>query len=103
MLEKLVHCCNFYLIGSIKNSEKIGGIYLNFSKVANILAEIIDVDYDDITPETELTVENGIVPINVARLVMECEKKFKITIQDEDVHSFKYVNDILEYIDNIQS
>ncbi len=78
-------------------------ISLVFQKVANILAEIIDVDYEDITPETELASEYGIKPVDVAKLVIECEKKFKITIHDEDVHSFRHVNDIAEYINRIKS
>jgi acyl carrier protein len=71
--------------------------------VAKILAEIIELDYEDITPETELTIDNGIEAVNIAKLVIECEKKFHITIHDENVHNFKCVNDIVEYIKRIQS
>lgn len=74
-----------------------------FQKVAKILAEIIEVDCEDITLETELTNENGIKAVDVAKLVIECEKKFKITIHDEDVHNFRCVNDMVEYIKKIQS
>jgi len=76
---------------------------LVFEKVAKILADIIEIDCEDITPETELTSEYGIKSVDVARLVIECEKKFKIIIHDEDVHSFRCVNDIAEYIKKIQS
>jgi len=76
---------------------------LVFQKVARILAEIIEVDSEDITPETELTKEYGIKAVDVAKLVIECEKKFKITIYDEDVHRFHSVNDLVEYIKKIQS
>ena len=74
-----------------------------FQKVAKILTEIIGIDDEDITNETELTSEYGIKPIDVAKLVIECEKKFNITIHDEDVHNFRCVNDIVEYIKRIQS
>lgn len=74
-----------------------------YQKIAKILAEIIDVDYEDITLETELTTECGIEAVNVAKLVIQCEKHFKITIHDEDVHTFKCVNDIAEYIERIRS
>ena len=74
-----------------------------FQKAAKILAEIIGVDYEDITPETELTIDYGIARIDVAKLIIECEKKFKITIYDEDVHGFKCVGDIAEYIDKLLS
>jgi acyl carrier protein len=39
----------------------------------------------------------------VARLVIQCEKYFKINIHDEDVHTFKCVKDIVEYIENLLS
>lgn len=74
-----------------------------YKKIAKILAEIMDVDYEDITQETELTTEYGIEAVNIARLVIQCEKQFKITIHDEDVYTFKYVRDIVEYIETMLS
>lgn len=74
-----------------------------FQKVAEILSEIVEIDEEEITPETELTADNGIEAISIAKLVILCEKKFGITIHDEDVHSFKCVNDIVKYIEKAQS
>lgn len=74
-----------------------------YKRLVKILSEIIGIDYEDITPETELTIQNGIQAIDVAKLVIECEKNFKVTIHDEDVHTFKRVNDIVEYIERIKS
>jgi acyl carrier protein len=71
--------------------------------LSRILEEIIDIDSQDITLETELTVESGIKAIDIARLVIECEKRFKLTIHDEDVHTFRCVNDLVEYINEIKS
>lgn len=73
-------------------------MHLVFKKVAKILSEIIQISCEDIIPETELTADYGIGAVNVAKLVIECEKKFDITIHDEDVHNFRCVNDIVEYI-----
>lgn len=72
-------------------------------KVAKILAEIIEVDWEEITPETDFINEYDLKAVDVAKLVIECEKKFKIIIHDEDVHTFRAVNDIVEYIKRIQS
>ncbi len=74
-----------------------------YKKIAKMLAEIIDADYEDITQETELTTEYGIEAVNVAKLVIQCEKYLKIIIHDEDVHNFKRVKDIAEYIEEILS
>jgi len=76
---------------------------LLYAKVTKILAEIIGVDDEDIRPETELTPEYGIDPIDISKLVIECEKKFKITIHDEDVHGFKDVKDLVQYIKKAQT
>lgn len=72
-----------------------------FQKTAKILAEILDIEDEEIKPETQLTNENGITALNIAKLVIGCEKKFKITIYDEDVHAFRCVNDIVKYIEKI--
>ena len=74
-----------------------------FRKVAEILAEILEVDCEMITKETALTAEYGIKAIDVAKLVIECEKKFKITILDEEVHRLRNVDDLVEYIKRVQS
>lgn len=74
-----------------------------FQKLSKILEEFIDIDSEDITLETELTVESGIKAVDIARLVIECEKQFKLTINDEDVHAFRCVNDLVEYINEIKS
>lgn len=71
-----------------------------FSKVATILAEILDIDEDEITSDMELTPEFEIEKIHIAKLVIECEKKFKISIYDEKVHRFHTVGDIVKYIED---
>lgn len=74
-----------------------------YKKLVKIISEIIGSDDEDITPETELTIDNGIEAIDIAKIVIECEQCFKITIHDEDVHTFKKVSDIAEYIKKIKS
>ena len=67
-------------------------------QIAHILGEILGIDEEDITGETGLTPEYGIEPIDIARLVIECEKAFAIIIHDEDVHSLHKVRDVADYI-----
>ncbi|MGI1659207.1 MAG: acyl carrier protein [Desulfitobacterium sp.] len=73
-----------------------------FQKIAAILAEIIGIDDEDITPNTELNREYGIKPVDLAKLIIECERTFQITIHDEDVYRFRSVNDLVEYIERIK-
>ena len=71
--------------------------------IKKILAEIINAEEEDILPETELEINDRSDAINIARLVIECEKSFKITINDEDVHTFKCVKDLVDYIIKLKS
>lgn len=74
-----------------------------FQRIAAILAEIIEEDSEDITPETPLTKASGFEALQMAKLVMACEGRFKVTIHDEDILSFKCVQDLVEYIERILS
>jgi len=76
---------------------------LIFNKLKKILAEVIYADPEDITPETELSPEWGIDAISTAKLIIECEKHFKITIHDEDVHTFKTLKNLADYIEEKKS
>lgn len=67
-------------------------------KIINLLAEILGIAPEDITAETDLTSENNVEPISLAKLVMACERAFGITIHDEYVHTFVRVKDLLAYI-----
>lgn len=71
------------------------------SKVAYLLAEILGVEEDGITEETAFTKEYGIEPIDVAKLVIAAEKKFHVTIYDDEASAFQTVADVADHIDKI--
>ncbi len=72
---------------------------MTFMKVAELLAQIVPIREEEILPSTALTKERGVEPLDLVKLIIACEKKFKIIIHDEDVHQFKCVGDIVNYID----
>ncbi|MBQ2256124.1 MAG: hypothetical protein II330_04630 [Clostridia bacterium] len=39
--------------------------------------------------------------IELADLVMLCEEKFDIEIDDEDIHKFVTVGDVVNYLENV--
>ncbi len=67
-----------------------------FDKLAKILAEPLEMDESDITPETALAALDS---LQMAKAVIVCEKKFRITIYDEDVSAFKLAGDLAAYIE----
>lgn len=74
-----------------------------FHKVAGILADILEIDREEITSDMALTPEFEVEKIHIAKLVIECEKKLKIVIHDENVHGFHVVGDVVKYIEHALS
>ena len=71
-----------------------------FETLKNILMEELQVKEDVITLDAELASDLGINSIELADLVMLCEEKFDLTIEDEDLHGFITVGDVVEYLEN---
>ena len=57
---------------------------------------------DDITMESELSADLGINSIELADLVMLCEERFGITIDDSDIGRFVTIKDVVDYLDTLQ-
>lgn len=72
-----------------------------FEKLKNLFVEELQIDEADITMEAELIKDLGINSIELADLVMLCEEKFDIEIDDEDIHKFVTVGDVVNYLENI--
>ena len=69
-----------------------------FEKVKALLVEELSVDADDITPSAELVNDLGINSLELADLVMLCEEKFGVEIDDEEAQKFVTVGDVAEYL-----
>lgn len=67
--------------------------------IISLLCEIISVSEYDLSEQTPLTSEYDIEPIDIAKLMIEIEKRFEVTIHDEDVHTLHTVNDVVQYVD----
>lgn len=72
-----------------------------FEKFADLLVEELQIDRDDITMEAELSNDLGINSIELADLVMLCEEKFDIEINDEDIRKFTTVGDVVAYLETL--
>ena len=70
-----------------------------FEMLKNILVEELQLDPEEITPESELANDLGINSIELADLVMLCEDKFGIEIEDDDIHKFVTINDVVAYLE----
>lgn len=74
-----------------------------FEELKKFLIEELRVDEEKITMEAALSSDLGINSLELADLVYLCEEKFDIVIDDEDLHNFNTVGDIVKYLDEKRS
>ena len=72
-----------------------------FEQLKNLLVEELQIDPDDIKPESELSSDLGINSIELADLVLLCEEKFDITIDDSDIGRFVTIQDVVDYLETL--
>ena len=72
-----------------------------FEKVKNILMDEMQVSEELITPEAELVNDLGVNSLELADLILLCEEKFDIEINDDDIHKFITVGDVVNYLSQI--
>ena len=70
-----------------------------FEKVKALLVEELNVDEAKITSEAELTNDLGVNSLELADLILQCEEKFGIEIDDEDLQRFITVGDVVAYLE----
>ena len=70
-----------------------------FENVRDFLVEELRKKPETITLEAELVGDLGINSLELAELILACEEKFNVTIDDEDLHRFTTVGDIVTYLE----
>ena len=71
-----------------------------FETLKTLLVKELQIDASMITPDAELTADLGINSIELANLVMLCEEKFDVTIEDDDIHKFVTIADVVAYLES---
>ena len=72
--------------------------------IHRLVAEVIDelqIEAEDITMDAELINDLGINSLELADLVLLCEERFHIEINDEEIHKFVTVGDVVRYLETI--
>ena len=70
-----------------------------FEALKKFLVEELRVKAEDVSMDAELAGDLGINSLELADLVYSCEEKFDITIDDEDLHKFVTVGDVVKYLE----
>ena len=71
-----------------------------FENLKKFLIEELSVNADDITMEAELSADLGINSLELADLVYLCEERFNVVIDDEELHNFNTVGDVVRYLES---
>ena len=69
-----------------------------FERVKALLVEELSVNPEEVTESAELINDLGINSLELADLVLLCEERFDITIEDDEVQNFVTVGDVVEFL-----
>ncbi|MBQ1504758.1 MAG: acyl carrier protein [Oscillospiraceae bacterium] len=70
-----------------------------FDKVANILAEQLGADVNDINDSTDIINDLGADSLDVVTLLLCIQDEFDVSISDEEAQELRQVGDIVSYIE----
>lgn len=73
---------------------------MEFEKIKAIIAEVLNVDENEITMETTFTDDLGADSLDVFQIIMGLEEEFDIEIANEDAEKIVTVCDAVEQIKN---
>lgn len=71
-----------------------------FEKVREILCELLDIDADEVTLDTDLVKDLGADSLDLVDFVTTLEDEFDKEIPDEEIEGIKTVGDVVSYIEN---
>ncbi len=71
-----------------------------FEELKKLLENELSVDGDAITPDAELVGDLGVNSLELADLILMCEEKFNIEINEDAIRGFITVGNVVEYLEN---
>ena len=69
-----------------------------YEEFKQLLISKLEIDPEQIKPEAQLANDLGINSLELADLVLYCEDKYGIEIEDDALQRFITVNDVVEYL-----
>lgn len=71
---------------------------MEFEKLQEIIADVLNVPKDDITPETTFVDDLGADSLDIFQIIMGIEEEFDIEIDNEEAEKITTVQDAVEQI-----
>ena len=69
-------------------------------RLQKIIAEQLEIDEDDIRPDSDIIDDLGADSLDIVDLVMSIEDEFHVEISDEAVEEMRTVDDAVRYIED---
>ena len=73
---------------------------MEFEKLQNIIAEVLNIEPDEITMETTFVEDLGADSLDIFQIIMDIEEEFDIEIPSEEAEKIVTVGDAVEQIKN---
>lgn len=73
-----------------------------FDDVKNVVVEQLSVEADSVKMESKIIEDLGADSLDVVELIMALEEKFGVEIPDSDAEKLIKIEDVVNYIDNLQ-
>ncbi len=71
-----------------------------FERLQKIIAEQLEIDEDDIRPDSDIIDDLGADSLDIVDLVMSIEDEFQVEVPDEAVEEMRTVDDAVRYIED---
>ena len=75
---------------------------MEFEQIQKIIAEVLSVATDEVTPETRLVEDFGADSLDLFQIVMEIEETFGIEITEEQTKDIHTVEDAVNLLQSIK-
>ena len=73
---------------------------MEFEKLKKIIAEVLNVDEEEITMETTFVDDLGADSLDLFELVMALEDEYNVEIPAEELTDLNTVGDVIDYLKN---
>ena len=77
-----------------------GDTGMEFEKLKQIIAEVLNVDADEITMDTTFVDDLGADSLDIFQIIMGLEEEFDVEIKNEDAEKIVTVADAVDQIKN---
>lgn len=68
-------------------------------EIKSIICDYIDIEPDEITPDSELRKDIGMSSLDLINLAVEIEDRYDVTVSNADISAMATVKELITYIE----